>query len=83
MYTTGSSKIAWWLTNTSLQTLGDNALSKYVVPIPDNSYKAAVVIFAPLHLSSCNSCINQDFSKIYQKILLYTLKGKALEKVKR
>lgn len=63
-------------------SLGGNVLTKYLAQEPNNPYKAATVICAPLDLASCSARINKGFSKLYQKYLLDMLKASTLVKVK-
>ncbi|MBL0710798.1 MAG: hydrolase [Colwellia sp.] len=62
-------------------SLGGNVLTKYLAQVPNNPYKAAAVICAPLDLASCSTRINQGFSRLYQKYLLKMLKDSTLEKI--
>jgi len=62
-------------------SLGGNVLTKYLAQVPNNPYKAAAVICAPLDLASCSARINQGWSRIYQKYLLQMLKNSTLEKI--
>ncbi|MDP7591407.1 MAG: hydrolase [Litorilituus sp.] len=62
-------------------SLGGNVLTRYLAQVPNNPYKAAAVICAPLDLASCSTRINQGFSKIYQKYLLQMLKDSAVKKM--
>ncbi len=62
-------------------SLGGNVLTQYLAQAPNNPYKAAAVICAPLDLASCSVRINQGFSRLYQKYLLQMLKDSALEKI--
>ncbi len=62
-------------------SLGGNVLTRYLAQVPNNPYKAAAVICAPLDLASCSARINKGFSKLYQKYLLEMLKDSALEKI--
>ncbi|MCW8864712.1 MAG: hydrolase [Colwellia sp.] len=62
-------------------SLGGNVLTQYLAQVPNNPYKAAAVICAPLDLSSCSARINQGFSRLYQKYLLQMLKDSTLEKI--
>ncbi|MGL1956006.1 MAG: hydrolase [Colwellia sp.] len=62
-------------------SLGGNVLTKYLAQVPNNPYKAAAVICAPLDLASCSARINKGFSKLYQKYLLAMLKVSTLEKI--
>ncbi len=62
-------------------SLGGNVLTQYLAQVPNNPYKAAAVICAPLDLASCSIRINQGFSRLYQKYLLQMLKDTALEKI--
>lgn len=62
-------------------SLGGNVLARYLASKPENPYKAAVIICAPLHLSSCSDRINQGFSKVYQKYLIDMLKQRTREKI--
>ena len=62
-------------------SLGGNVLTQYLAQVPNNPYKAAAVICAPLDLASCSARINQGFSRIYQKYLLQMLKDSTLEKI--
>jgi len=62
-------------------SLGGNVLTRYLAQVPNNPYKAAAVICAPLDLASCSTRINQGLSRIYQKYLLQMLKDSAFEKI--
>lgn len=62
-------------------SLGGNVLTRYLAQVPNNPYRAAAVICAPLDLASCSARINQGFSRLYQKYLLAMLKDSALEKI--
>ena len=62
-------------------SLGGNVLTQYLAQQPDNPYKSAVVVCAPLHLSSCSARINRGFSKVYQKYLVDMLKRSTKEKI--
>jgi len=62
-------------------SLGGNVLTQYLAQVPNNPYKAAAVICAPLDLASCSVRINQGFSRLYQKYLLQMLKNNALKKI--
>lgn len=62
-------------------SLGGNVLTQYLAQVPNNPYKAAAVICAPLDLASCSTRINQGFSRLYQKYLLQMLKDSTLEKI--
>lgn len=64
-------------------SLGGNVLTRYLAQAPENPYKSAVVICAPLDLASCSNRINQGFSKLYQKYLLDMLKASTLVKIKQ
>ena len=60
--------------------MGGNVLVNYLAKQPENPYKAATVICAPLDLASCSQQINTGSSKIYQKYLLDMLKDSTLLK---
>lgn len=62
-------------------SLGGNVLTRYLAQVPNNPYRCAAVICAPLDLASCSARINQGFSKLYQKYLLKMLKDSTLEKI--
>lgn len=62
-------------------SLGGNVLTQYLAQVPNNPYRAAAVICAPLDLASCSAHINQGFSRLYQKYLLQMLKDSTLEKI--
>ena len=62
-------------------SLGGNVLTQYLAQVPNNPYRSAAVICAPLDLASCSARINQGFSRLYQKYLLKMLKDSALEKI--
>ena len=62
-------------------SLGGNVLTQYLAQVPNNPYKAAAVICAPLDLASCSERINRGFSRLYQKYLLQMLKDSTLKKV--
>lgn len=62
-------------------SLGGNVLTQYLAQTPNNPYRAAVVICAPLDLASCSARINQGFSRLYQKYLLAMLKNSTLVKI--
>jgi len=64
-------------------SLGGNVLTQYLAQVPNNPYKAAAVICAPLDLASCSAHINQGFSRLYQKYLLQMLKDSTLEKINK
>ncbi|WDD98875.1 hydrolase [Thalassomonas actiniarum] len=64
-------------------SLGGNVLARYLALNPDNPYQAAVIICAPLHLSSCSDRINRGFSKVYQQYLVKMLKASTGEKIAR
>jgi len=64
-------------------SLGGNVLTRYLAQTPDNPFQAAVVICAPLHLSSCSDRINRGFSKVYQQYLVKMLKASTREKIAR
>lgn len=61
-------------------SLGGNVLINYLANHPENPYKAACVICAPLDLASCSKKIDQGLSKIYQRYLLGMLKDSTLKK---
>ena len=61
-------------------SLGGNVAVNYLAANPDNPYRAAAVICAPLDLASCSKKVNQGSSKIYQKYLLDLLKNSSLKK---
>lgn len=63
-------------------SLGGNVLTKYLAKVPNNPYRAAAVICAPLDLASCSARINQGFSQLYQKYLLKMLKESTLAKIR-
>jgi len=62
-------------------SLGGNVLTQYLAKVPNNPYRSAAVICAPLDLASCSIRINQGFSRLYQKYLLQMLKDSTLEKI--
>jgi predicted alpha/beta-fold hydrolase len=62
-------------------SLGGNVLTQYLAKTPNNPYKSAAIICAPLDLASCSTRINQGFSRLYQKYLLQMLKDSTLEKI--
>jgi predicted alpha/beta-fold hydrolase len=62
-------------------SLGGNVLTRYLAQVPNNPYRSAAVICAPLDLASCSARINQGFSRLYQKYLLEMLKDSTLEKI--
>ncbi|MDX2368682.1 MAG: hydrolase [Colwellia sp.] len=62
-------------------SVGGNVLTQYLAQVPNNPYRAAVVICAPLDLASCSARINEGFSRLYQKYLLQMLKNSTLEKI--
>jgi predicted alpha/beta-fold hydrolase len=62
-------------------SLGGNVLTQYLAQVPNNPYRSAAVICAPLDLASCSARINQGFSRLYQKYLLKMLKNSTLEKI--
>ena len=62
-------------------SLGGNVLTQYLAQVPNNPYRAAAVICAPLDLASCSARINQGFSRLYQRYLLQMLKSSTLEKI--
>jgi predicted alpha/beta-fold hydrolase len=62
-------------------SLGGNVLTRYLAQVPNNPYRSAAVICAPLDLASCSARIDQGFSKFYQKYLLQMLKDSTLEKI--
>jgi predicted alpha/beta-fold hydrolase len=62
-------------------SLGGNVLTRYLAQVPNNPYRSAAVICAPLDLASCSTRINQGFSRLYQKYLLKMLKSSTLEKI--
>jgi len=62
-------------------SLGGNVLTRYLAQEPENPYRSAAVICAPLDLASCSARINQGFSRLYQKYLLQMLKDSTLEKI--
>jgi len=62
-------------------SLGGNVLTRYLAQVPNNPYRSAAVICAPLDLASCSARINQGFSRLYQKYLLQMLKDSTLEKI--
>lgn len=62
-------------------SLGGNVLTQYLAQVPNNPYRSAAVICAPLDLASCSARINQGFSRLYQKYLLQMLKDSTLEKI--
>lgn len=62
-------------------SLGGNVLTRYLAQVPNNPYRSAVIICAPLDLASCSVRINQGFSKLYQKYLLKMLKNNASKKI--
>ncbi|WDE05637.1 hydrolase [Thalassomonas viridans] len=64
-------------------SLGGNVLTRYLACTPGNPYKAAVVICAPLHLSSCSDRINRGFSKVYQQYLVKMMKESTYKKIAR
>ncbi len=62
-------------------SLGGNVLTRYLAQVPNNPYRSAAVICAPLDLASCSARVNKGFSKLYQKYLLQMLKDSTLEKI--
>ena len=62
-------------------SLGGSVLTRYLALTPENPYKAASVICAPLDIASCSERINQGFSKLYQKYLLDMLKKSTALKI--
>ncbi|WNC68976.1 hydrolase [Thalassotalea nanhaiensis] len=62
-------------------SLGGNVLANYLAEDPNNPFRCAAVICAPLHLASCSSQIDQGFSKVYQKYLVDMLKDSTTEKI--
>ena len=62
-------------------SLGGNVLTQYLSKTPNNPYKVASVICAPLDIESCSKRVNQGFSKLYQKYLLDMLKKSAALKI--
>lgn len=64
-------------------SLGGNVLTKFLAQTPDNNYKAATVICAPLDLSSCSKRIAKGSSKIYQKYLVDMLKASTFTKIEQ
>lgn len=64
-------------------SLGGNVLTKFLAENPDNNYKAATVICAPLDLSSCSKRIAKGSSKIYQKYLVDMLKASTFIKIEQ
>ncbi len=62
-------------------SLGGNVAVQYLAQQPDNPYKAACIICAPLDLASCSKKINRGASKIYQKYLLGMLKNSTLKNI--
>ncbi|WNC71911.1 hydrolase [Thalassotalea psychrophila] len=63
-------------------SLGGNVLANYLAEDPNNPFRCAAVICAPLHLASCSTQIDQGFSKVYQKYLVDMLKDSTTEKIK-
>lgn len=61
-------------------SLGGNVAIQYLAQQPNNPYKAACIICAPLDLASCSKKINRGMSKLYQKYLLGMLKSSTLKK---
>ncbi|MBL4942431.1 MAG: hydrolase [Colwellia sp.] len=62
-------------------SLGGNVLTRYLAKVPNNPYRCAAVICAPLDLASCSARINQGLSRFYQKYLLQMLKDSTLKKI--
>lgn len=62
-------------------SLGGNVLTRYLAQVPNNPYRSAAIICAPLDLASCSTRINQGFSRLYQKYLLKMLTDSTLEKI--
>lgn len=62
-------------------SLGGNVVAQYLSKKPENPYKAASVICAPLDIESCCKRVNQGFSKLYQKYLLDMLKKSTALKI--
>lgn len=62
-------------------SLGGNVLTRYLAQVPNNPYRSAAVICAPLDLASCSTRINQGFSRFYQKYLLKMLINSTSKKV--
>ena len=64
-------------------SLGGNALLKYLATEPDNPLCFAVSVSPPLLLREGAMRMNQGISKIYQRVLLETMKEAARAKHKR
>jgi len=65
-------------------SLGGNVTLKWLGEVAENaSIKAAVAVSAPMLLGVCATEINKGFSKLYEFILLRTLRAKTREKLKR
>jgi len=62
-------------------SLGGNVLTRYLASEPNNPYKAASIVCAPLDLASCSKRIGSGVSKIYQKYLVDMLKKSTYEKI--
>jgi len=62
-------------------SLGGSILTHYLSQVPNNPYRSAAIICAPLDLASCSKRINKGFSKMYQKYLLQMLKDSTLKKI--
>ena len=65
-------------------SLGGNVLLKWLgEKTAEIKVKAAVAVSVPLMLDICATEINRGFSKIYEKVLLRTLKTKTEQKISR
>jgi len=65
-------------------SLGGNVLLKWLGEAAGNSsIKAAVAVSVPLMLDICATEINQGFSKIYEMVLLRTLRIKTKRKIEK
>ncbi len=65
-------------------SLGGNVLLKWLGEKSDTApIKAAVAVSVPLRLDTCATEIHQGFSRVYEAVLLKTLKLKTLEKIDR
>ncbi len=65
-------------------SLGGNVTLKWLGEMAEKApIKAAVVISVPMLLGVCATEINKGFSKLYEFILLRTLRAKTREKLKR
>lgn len=64
-------------------SLGGNVAVRYLAQYPNNPYRAAAVVCAPLDLASCSRFINSGSSKIYQNYLLNMLKASTTIKIEQ